>query len=151
MTIAPIIKVVEVGAPPERAFAFFAENISAWWPGNMAIGAEPWVAIEIEPRPGGRWFERAASGAETQWGRVLDWSPPSRLLLAWQIDATYKYDATFETELEITFEPIGARTRVTLEHRNLERFGDSAQRTAEQLGGGWPRIIEGFARLCAAD
>jgi uncharacterized protein YndB with AHSA1/START domain len=151
MTIAPIVKVVDVKAPPERAFAIFAGNISAWWPGNMAIGAEPWVAVEIEPVAGGRWFERDASGAETQWGRVLEWAPPGRLLLAWQIDAAFKYDPTFETELEITFEPRGDGTRVTLEHRNLERFGDSAARVAGQLGGGWPGIMEGFARACASD
>jgi uncharacterized protein YndB with AHSA1/START domain len=76
---------------------------------------------------------------------VLEWDPPSRVLLAWQIDASWSYDPSFETELEMTFTAEGAGTRVSMEHRNLERFGDSAAKMAEMLGGGWPGIMDGFA------
>ena len=77
----------------------------------------------------------------------MHWAPPSRLLLAWQIDAGWKYDASFETTLELRFEAEGTGTRVELEHRDLERFGDSAERLATQLGGGWPNIIARYAEL----
>jgi uncharacterized protein YndB with AHSA1/START domain len=110
----------------------------------MTVGASPAVAIVIEPRIEGRWFERSEDQIETNWGRVLEWDPPRRVLLAWQLDATFTYDPDFETELEITFTPDAGGTRVDLEHRHLERFGDSAARMAASLGGGWPGIIEGF-------
>jgi len=149
MTIAPIRKTVSVAAPPARAFDLFTGQMGAWWPKGMTIGASPAAAILIEPRAGGRWFERAEDQAETNWGRVLEWDPPRRLLLAWQIDATWAYDPGFETELELTFTAEASGTRVTMEHRNLERFGDSAARMAEMLGGGWPGIIDGFAAYVA--
>jgi uncharacterized protein YndB with AHSA1/START domain len=145
MTIAPIIRSVSVKAPPDRAFALFTSDIGRWWPRGMTIGAQPHADVVIEKRPGGRWFERAGDGTETRWGKVLAWEPPSRLLLAWQIGADWKYQANLETEVEVTFTPEGKGTMVTLEHRNLERFGDAAQSVVNQLGGGWPKLLQFFA------
>jgi uncharacterized protein YndB with AHSA1/START domain len=82
---------------------------------------------------------------------VLAWEPPSRLLLAWQIDAGWRFDPALVTELELTFAPAaGGGTRVRLEHRNLERFGAEAARHAEQLDGGWPGFLGGYARFADA-
>jgi uncharacterized protein YndB with AHSA1/START domain len=145
MTIAPIRKTVTVAAPPQRVFELFTGHMGAWWPKGMTIGASPAAEILIEPRAGGRWFERSEDKVETSWGRVMAWEPPRRVLLAWQITSAWVYDPKFETELELTFAAEGAGTLVSLEHRNLERFGDDAARMAESLGGGWPGIIEGFA------
>ena len=145
MTIAPIRKIVSVAAPPERVFSLFTGKMGAWWPKGMTIGASPAVEILVEPHAGGRWFERAEDNVETNWGRVLAWDPPQRLLLAWQINASWAYDPSFETELELTFVAEAGGTRVTMEHRNLERFGDNAAKVAESLGGGWPGIMDGFA------
>lgn len=145
MTIAPVVKTVDVKCAASRAFELFTGRMSAWWPSSHHTGDTPFEEIVVEPRIGGRWFERDAAGAETRWGRVLDWSPPTRLLLAWQLNADFKYDPEFETELEITFEALAAGTRVRLEHRDLERFGDRAERMAELLNGGWPTIVDDFA------
>jgi uncharacterized protein YndB with AHSA1/START domain len=145
MTIAPVVRSVSVKAPPDRAFALFTGDIGRWWPRGMTIGEQPHADVLIEKHPGGRWFERADDGTETQWGRVLAWEPPKRLLLAWQIGAGWKYDEAFETEVEVTFAPAGTGTLVTLEHRNLERFGAAAEAIAKQLGGGWPKLIQFFA------
>jgi uncharacterized protein YndB with AHSA1/START domain len=146
MTIAPVVKTISVAVPPARAFEVFTRHMGGWWKPGMTVAAEPHVDIVIEPRPGGRWFERDAAGVETQWGRVLAWEPPHRLLLAWQLDAHFKYDPDFEVELEIGFAPEGdGGTRVTLEHRNMERFGDSAATIAESVGRGWPMLLELYA------
>jgi uncharacterized protein YndB with AHSA1/START domain len=146
MTIAPIRRTVTVKAAPARAFAAFTRDIGKWWPGGMAIGANPFVAIEIEPRDGGRWYERDAVGAETEWGKVLTWDPPGRVVLAWQIDASFKYDPNVLTEVELTFTAQDdGTTLVAFEHRNLERLGDSAAAVAEQMRNGWAGIIDGFA------
>lgn len=145
MTIAPIVRSVTVKAPPARAFAVFTGSIAKWWPTGQTIGARPHVDIIIEPHGGGRWFERSADGVETEWGRVLAWEPPNRLLLAWQIGADFKYDASLETEVELTFVAKADGTLVTLEHRNLERFGAAAESMATTLGGGWPKFLQLFA------
>jgi uncharacterized protein YndB with AHSA1/START domain len=145
MTIAPIVRTVTVKAPPARAFELFVGAMGEWWPRGKTIGHNPFTEIVVERRPGGRWFERAGDGVETDWGKVLEISPPHRLLLAWQLDAAFRHDPTLITEVELTFAPLEGGTRVTLEHRNLERFGDSAARLADQLGGGWPTILDLFA------
>ena len=145
MTIAPIVRSVIVKAPPERAFEMFVVGMGEWWPSGRTVGQKPHAEIVVERRPGGRWFERSDDGVETDWGRVLEVSPPGRLLLAWQLDASFRYDPALITEVELTFEPLAGGTRVTLEHRNLERLGDSAARFAEQLRGGWPRFLDFYA------
>jgi uncharacterized protein YndB with AHSA1/START domain len=151
MTIAPIICGIEVKAPPARAFELFATEMGRWWPKGRTIGQKPHVEVVIEPKVGGQWFERDADGNETHWGKVLAWEPPSRLLLAWQIDSAWGYDPNFVTELELTFAPAeGGGTLVTLEHRNLERFGTDAARHAEKLGGGWPSMLADFARYAGS-
>lgn len=150
MTIAPIEQEVTVAAPPARAFEIFTRDIGRWWPKGRTVGAKPHAAIVIEPRAGGRWFERDDAGAETQWGTVLTWAPPERLVLGWSLDAAFKFDPDFVTEVELTFHGAGeGRTRVTLVHRDLERFGDSAEKVAAQLGGGWPTMLGHFADFAA--
>ena len=145
MTIAPIVKSVSVAVPPERAFALFAGDIGRWWSPNMHVAPEPFTEIVIEPRADGRWFERDAAGAECQWGKVLAWEPPGRLLLAWQLDASFTFDPDLITEVEVTFEPEATGSRVTLTHRNLERFGPSTETMVGKLAGGWPGLVERFA------
>jgi hypothetical protein len=145
MSIAPIVRKVEVKAPPARAFELFASRMADWWPRGRTVGKNPHVAIVIEPRVDGRWFERDAEGEEMRWGKVLAWEPPSRLLLGWQLTSTWAYDPNFLTEVELTFAPVeGGGTLVTLEHRDLERFGADAERHAASLGGGWPGLLAGF-------
>lgn len=150
MSIAPIIRTVEVRPAPARAFELFAAHMGDWWPG-ATVGKKPHAVIVIEPRSGGRWYERDADGVETQWGKVLAWEPPGRLLLNWQLNGTFTYDPDLVTELELTFAPTeSGGTLVTLEHRNLERFGASAAGHAERLRNGWPSKVDGFAKYANA-
>ncbi|HEX2892202.1 SRPBCC family protein [Vineibacter terrae] len=150
MSIAPIIRTVQVKVDPARAFDLFATRMAQWWPKGGTIGKAPHADVIIEPRPGGRWFERDAEGNETQWGHVLAWEPPSRLLLAWQISTAWRYDPSLLTEVELTFAPADGGTLVTLEHRHLERFGADAAAHAQRLGGGWPTRLAAFAHLAEA-
>lgn len=151
MTIAPIVHTVRVKAAPARAFELFATRMGEWWPKGKTVGRNPHAAIVIEPRSEGRWFERDGEGNETNWGKVLAWEPPSRLLLGWQLGSQWQYDPEFLTEVELTFAAAdGGGTLVTLEHRNLERFGADAEERAESLNGGWPTMLGAFARYADA-
>jgi len=148
MTIAPVHHSVSVRATPERAFEIFTSRFGDWWPGQ-GIGSEPLERAILEPRVGGRWYEVGKSGTQCDWGKVLVWTPPRRLVLAWQIDASFKYDAALVTEVEVTFEAQrDGSTLVTLEHRNLERFGDKAGAMRDAIGApkGWPAKLAGYAR-----
>jgi uncharacterized protein YndB with AHSA1/START domain len=145
---------VVVDAPQERAFAVFT-RMTGWWPlHSHTIGGRPAAEAVVEPREGGRWFERSADGSECDWGRVLTWDPPHRVVLAWQISADWTYDPSIDTEVEVRFSPEGAaRTRVDLEHRGLEAFGERTDemRQAFESDGGWPLLLGRYAADAKTD
>lgn len=149
---APVRKSIVVKAAPARAFDVFVNRISHWWPADKSISRSPQVDVVLEPRVGGRWFERGADGSTCEWGKVLAFEPPRRLLLAWQIGGEWRYDASFVTEVEIIFTPLdGGETRIDLEHRNLERYGDRAEalRAGFDSEMGWTSILDRFAEAAA--
>jgi uncharacterized protein YndB with AHSA1/START domain len=145
-------KEIVVEAPQERAFRVFTEGIGRWWPKEHHIGKADMQDSVLEPRVGGRWYERGVDGSECQWGKVLVYEPPRRLVLAWQINGQWQYDANFSTEVEVRFTSEGPkRTRVELEHRDLERFGEQQEaiRKAFESGGGWTGILGLYAQSAA--
>jgi uncharacterized protein YndB with AHSA1/START domain len=112
------------------------------------------AAIVLEPRAAGRWGERGVDGVECPWGRVLAFEAPSRVVLAWQLDARFQFNPDFETEVEITFADEGdKKTRVTLEHKHLERFGEAeaAMRQSFESSGGWSLGLGRFANAAASE
>jgi uncharacterized protein YndB with AHSA1/START domain len=144
-------KTLNVNVPIEQAFAAFTEKMGAWWPATHHIAKQPFIEIEMERRSGGRWFERAADGSECEWGRVLAWEPPNRVTFAWHLQGDFKFDPNPEkaSEVEVRFfaEDAG-KTRVELEHRNLERHGASWEqlRTAVDSPGGWTAVLDNLAK-----
>jgi uncharacterized protein YndB with AHSA1/START domain len=152
-SIPSVRQQIVVAAPQARAFSVFTEGIDRWWPRQHHIGASPLARAVLEPRHDGRWYSVCEDGSECDVGRVLRWDPPHRLVLAWKINADWKYDPAFETEVEVTFTAEGPdKTRVELEHRNLERFGARAIEIKGMIGapGGWPLVLEQFASTAAA-
>lgn len=150
MSIAPIRQDVFVPIPQARAFALFTGAMERWWPHQgCADQAEQMLAVKLEPRLGGRWYRRMGNGTDAELGTVLAWEPPGRLVLGWQVDAAMRFDPALLTEVEIRFEPAEGGTLVALEHRNLERFGDSAVAFAQRIQGGWSAVLGGYVALAA--
>lgn len=141
---APVRRSIFVNAPQAHAFEVFTSGIGRWWPKTHTIGNAELDKPIIEPRVGGRWYEREVDGSECEIGKVLAWEPPARLLLAWQLDPDWKFNPSLITEVEVTFTPEGGGTLVALEHRNLERLGDRAEEMAEKIGspGGWATVLQ---------
>jgi len=145
VSIAPIIKHVVVKPPPARAFDLFVGQMGRRWPTARTPGKNPAVDVIVEPRVGGRWFERDADGVETLWGEVLAYDPPQRLILGWRLNARFVYDPGLLIEVEISFAPAeNGGTTVRLEHRNLERFGADAERLHGLINQGWPERLADF-------
>jgi len=145
-------KVVTVHAPSEVAWQVFTEKIGTWWPlATHKIGSAKAVDAVIEPRVGGRWYERGDDGSTCDWGRVLAWEPPSRLVLSWEISADWQHDPTLQTEVEVRFIAEGSGTRVELVHRHLDRYGDrrDQMRGIFDSDGGWTALLDSFARAAA--
>jgi uncharacterized protein YndB with AHSA1/START domain len=151
--IQPYKNSIVVNAPQERAFKVFTESLDKWWPRSHSIAGKPQKEAIFECREGGRWYEISEDGSECDWGNILIWAPPSRLVIAWQIDGEWQYDPDFVTEIEVTFTADGAScTRVDIEHRNLDRYGAAAAKVFRDIGsdGGWPMLLDLFAKEAAA-
>jgi uncharacterized protein YndB with AHSA1/START domain len=145
---APIRKTIDVQVPIDRAFRVFTRRMGEWWFKEHSINrASAQKDVVIEPHPGGRWYEIGEDGSECDWGRVIEWDEPNRLVLAWQIDAQWTYDPAFETAVEVSFEQRGNSTIVRLEHRDLERFGEAAARQAQQMDEGWGTLLARYQAL----
>jgi uncharacterized protein YndB with AHSA1/START domain len=145
---APIRKSVTVDAPVGKAFDVFTESFARWWPKSKSIGKTALQSAVIEPMAGGRWYEIGEDGKECDWGEVLVWEPPSRVLLAWRIGADWSYNPSLLTEVDIRFIELGANsTRVELEHRKLENMGETAEASRQiyDSGDGWNGILASYA------
>jgi len=147
-------KVMRVQAPQAVAWRVFTEQMGNWWPlQSYKIGKAPAVDAVLEPKVGGRWYERGEDGSTCEWGSVLSWEPHAKLVLSWDITADWQYDPNLKTEIELRFIPDGPdATRVELEHRRLDRFGarrDEMRRIFDTEGD-WGRVLELFARVAAA-
>src|SRR5882724_2021247 len=107
-------KIVNVDAPQSVAWDVFTQQMGSWWPlAVYKIGSANAVDAVMEPRVGGRWYERGDDGSTCDWGRVLAWEPPSRLVLSYDITADWQYDPKLNTEIEVRFISEGSsRTRV---------------------------------------
>jgi uncharacterized protein YndB with AHSA1/START domain len=148
-------KVMSVQAPPAVAWKVFTEMMGTWWPlAVYKIGKANAVDAVMEPRVGGRWYERGDDGSTCEWGSVLSWEPPSRLILSWDIGADWQYDPNLKTEIEVRFIAEGKdSTRVELEHRKLDRYGarrDEMRRIFE-TDGDWGRLLASFAARAAEE
>jgi uncharacterized protein YndB with AHSA1/START domain len=152
--IEPVRREVKVEATPERAFEVFTSGFDTWWNRGHHLNEADLEAAVIEPRKGGRWYERGVDGSECDWGEVLEWDPPHRLVLSWRISGEFRLesDPANASEVEVTFTPDGDTTVVALEHRFFERHGTTAQAAADGVGaeGGWGDLLGLFADRVAA-
>lgn len=152
-TVPAIHGTITVRAPIDRAFRVFTDSFNSWWPREYHIGQAEMAEAILEPREGGRWYERGTDGSECDWGRVLAWQPPHRLVVTWQINGEWQYDPdpAHASEVEVRFTEDGPeRTVVVLEHRFLDRLvGGQAIYDGIGRGGGWTSILERFAKTVA--
>jgi len=141
---------IEVEAPIERAFAVFTDDIGSWWDPTHHVLQVELAEMVFEPRTGGYLYDRGVDGSECHWARVLAYEPPNRLVISWDITPHWQLETDLgkTSEVEVRFtaqEP--DRTRVELEHRNLERHGDGWEQMRNAVGspGGWPAGMRAFA------
>lgn len=147
---APVRKSIVVNAPQARAFEVFARRFDSWWPKSHHIGKSEMKEAVIEPREGGRWYEKGVDGSECDWGTVLAWEPPARLVFSWKINSKFQTDVTEESEVEVRFIAEGdEKTRVELEHRIVAADAETL-RTAVDSPQGWSGLLEIFAATAAA-
>ena len=88
-------------------------------------------------------------GSECEWGQVLLYEPPSRVVLSWHLNGQWEYDPdpARASEVDVRFIPDGpSRTNVEFEHRHIERSVHAAElRAGVDSPEGWSGLLEMFA------
>ena len=128
---------IVVEAPVEVAFDVFTRDIGSWWPPEHHILQAELGEMVFELREGGDIFDRGVDGSECHWGRVLAYEPPNRVVFSWDVSPQWQIETDPErtSEVEVRFVADGpSRTRVELEHRNLERHGDGWEQMRDAVG-----------------
>ena len=146
---------IVVGAPIERAFSTFTNDFGAFKPREHNLLDVELAETVFEPRVGGHVYDRGVDGSECRWARVLAYEPPDRVVFSWDISPRWQIetdpDRTSEVEVRFVAEAPD-RTRVELEHRNLDRHGDGWEGVREGVDGadGWPLYLRRYADVIAA-
>jgi uncharacterized protein YndB with AHSA1/START domain len=148
-------KSIVVEAPIERAFSVFTEDFGSFKPPEHNILGVDLAETVFEPREGGHVYDRAVDGSECRWARVLAYEPPNRVVISWDISPQWQIETDLEktSEVEVRFvSEAPDRTRVELEHRNLERHGEGWDGIRDAVGseGGWPLYLRRYAELLGA-
>jgi uncharacterized protein YndB with AHSA1/START domain len=141
---------IVVNVPIARAFKLFTEHFDQVKPREHNMLGVAIAESVFEPHVGGRLYDRGVDGSECQWGRVLAYEPPTRLMFTWDISPRWQIETepARSSEVEIRFiAETEHRTRLELDHRHLERHGDGWEGLAEGVRGdqGWPLYLQRFA------
>jgi uncharacterized protein YndB with AHSA1/START domain len=141
---------VVVEAPVERAFSVFTDGFGSFKPPEHNLLDVEIAETVFEPHAGGHLFDRGVDGSECRWARVLAYEPPDRVVISWDINPQWQIETDLEktSEVEVRFiAETAERTRVELEHRNLDRHGPGWEGVREGVGGdgGWPLYLQRFA------
>ena len=139
--IEPLRLSYEIRCSPEHAFEVWTTRVSKWWPKGHSASGNPETLVVLEPREGGRIFERTPDGTEIDWGQITLWSPPRRLGYVWHI-ARDRSDAT---DVELTFVDLGdGTTRLDIVHAGWQRLGAEGPAWREANTDGWSALIPSF-------
>jgi uncharacterized protein YndB with AHSA1/START domain len=146
---------VVVEAAIERAFSVFTSDFGAFKPREHNMLGVDIAETIFEPRVGGRLYDRGVDGSECGWARVLAYEPPDRVVISWDITPQWQIetDPGKTSDVEVRFiAETPERTRVVLEHRNLDRHLDGWEAVREGVDseGGWPLYLRRYADLFAA-
>jgi uncharacterized protein YndB with AHSA1/START domain len=136
--IAPVRKMLTVPLAPAKAFQLFTADVATWWPlASHSVAEGKADTVIMEPRAGGRFYERTSEGKEALWGEVRVWDPPRRLVYSWHPGRS----ADTAQEVELRFSPAGSGALVELEHRGWEVLGDKADSTRDNYDKGWNGVF----------
>ena len=132
---------------PQEAFDVFTTGFGAWYPSAYTWSGELLEYIGIEAGEGGHCSELGPHGFRCDWGRVLVWEPPRRLVLSWQISFARLPvpDPSRASEVEVRWQAVpDGGTRVDFTHRGFSRHGEEWREylAAMSSEGGWPYILD---------
>ena len=143
---------IVVKAPVDKAFRLFTDKFDQIKPRDHTMLDVDISESVLEPRVGGRVYDRGVDGSECRWARILAYDPPHRVVFSWDIGPTWQVETNPDhtSEVEVTFTAeTPDRTRVELEHRHIDRHGPGWEQVRDGIGHdqGWPLYLDRYAAL----
>jgi uncharacterized protein YndB with AHSA1/START domain len=141
VTIEPLRLQFDIDCSPAHAFDVWTTRFAAWWPKGHSASGDPDTTVTLEPRLGGRIFERTPDGREIDWGEITAWDPPRGFSYLWHI-ARDRSDAT---DVDLRFVDAGdGTTRLEIVHSGWERLGTEGQQYRNANTAGWNAMVPHF-------
>jgi uncharacterized protein YndB with AHSA1/START domain len=151
-TTTTVRRQIVVNAPISEAFDVFTQRFGDFKPREHNLLRAPIAETVFEPRVGGNIYDRAVDGTECRWARILAFEPPDRVLFSWDISPRWQLETNTDlaSEVEVRFfAETPERTRVELEHRNIDRHGLEWESVRDGVDNeaGWPLYLQRYAAL----
>lgn len=151
---APVTVSVDVAAPAAHTYDVFTRQMPRWWDPDHHL-LDGTVDMELELRVGSPITEVDAAGHRCTIGRVLVVDRPTRFAFSWGVPPRWQVetDPARCSEVHVSFTALDdEHTRVTLEHRHLERHGDGWEGMRDAVGAsdGWAVDLRRLSEVAAA-
>jgi uncharacterized protein YndB with AHSA1/START domain len=101
-------------------------------------------AVETEPRLGGSFIVRAPDGSAHISGEVLEYAPPRKLTVSWNVNWPDLVEKLGITLVTYEIEPAGEAVRLTMSERHDRPLNDDILSGGRQ---GWPAMLSGLKSL----
>ena len=153
---AVVRKQVVVEATPDTGLQGLHGAVRRLQAAEHNLLQSPIAETVFEAHVGGHIYDRAVDGSECRWARILAYEPPDRVVFSWDIGPQWQLepDPANASEVEVRFvAETPERTRVELEHRNIDRHGPGWQGIVDGVDGeqGWPLYLQRYAALFSDD
>jgi hypothetical protein len=147
VTIEPLRLSFEIACPRDHAFEVWTTRMGAWWPKGHSTSGDPRTVVTLEPRLGGRIYERTSDDRRIDWGEITAWDPPRSLTYLWHIGR----EASQATVVELSFVDNGDETtRLDIVHSGWEQLGAEAVEYRNANTNGWQTLLPSFVRAAEA-
>lgn len=143
--IEPLLVSETVACPAAHAFHTWTALFGTWWPRGHTVTGHPDAKVRLEPRSGGRLYERTPDGTEVDWGWITTWEPPHRLAYRWHI----RRDPDEATLVDVTFVDLGdGSSRIDIVQSDWAVLGAEARQWRDANRAGWDGLLPHLAAAC---
>jgi uncharacterized protein YndB with AHSA1/START domain len=128
---------IEIKAPPEKVFSTMLHNLGK---GNTRPDGES-MGLDLEPKPGGRWYRDRGNGIGHLWGFVQVIKPPVLLELSGPMFMSYPALNHLEAKVEKT----ATGSKVTYRHRAIGMIDPEHRKGVTKV---WNHMLEQLKKAC---
>ncbi|MFT3791240.1 MAG: SRPBCC family protein [Rudaea sp.] len=147
--IESVISEVTVPLSLNDAFELFTTQFGRWWPRDYSYSREVLDTIVLGNGQGQWCYERGPHGFRCDWGRIIEWAAPAKLVFTWQVGPKSIPQPNPNNASLVTVrlaERSAGQTIVTVEHSDFAKHGEGAVQYRDEMASeyGWSFILQQY-------